>query len=359
MTHAHTGRYPNLDGLRGVAIALVFLHHLAGDLPDTTLAHNGRYGVTLFFVLSGFLITSLLLRARHDGGTTSAGGFLVRRFARIAPAYFAVLALYVVAIAVVGMFDPTNRALFADKLPLLATFTSNWHERATDGPFFVAWSLGVEVQFYLAMALLVWLRKLRWAALLAALVIAARVGAEALHPGAAAPVALRGVEESIWIGVLAAAIAARPAVARALERLRSPWLAGALTVTFVGVLATVELPHKHGLDTLALGLLAALAIAIAAHSPRIPLLSSRWLDYLGERSYGLYLGHMLAILVARQLTAAPWSTPLALALAVVGAEILYRAVERPGANLIRRWADAPRARAAVAWPTSAARSNEP
>ena len=359
MTHAHTGRYPNLDGIRGVAIALVFLHHLAGDLPNAALARNGRYGVTLFFVLGGFLITSLLLRARDDRAATGAGRFLVRRLARIAPAYFAVLALYIVAIAVVGMFDPANRALFADKLPLLATFTSNWHERATDGPFFVAWSLGVEVQFYLAMALLVWLRKLRWAALLAALVIATRVGAEAMHPSAASPAALRGIEESIWIGVLAATIVARPAAARALERLRTPWLAGGLTLAFVAVLATVELPHKHGLDTLALALLAAVAIAIAAHSPRVPLLSSRLLDYLGERSYGLYLSHMLAILAARQLTVAPWTTPLALALAVVGAEALYRAVERPGASLIRRWADAPRADAAVAWPTSAARSNEP
>jgi peptidoglycan/LPS O-acetylase OafA/YrhL len=355
MTAARGGRYPNLDGIRGLAIALVFVHHLPPDIASSTLTRNGRYGVTLFFVLSGFLIASRMFREADRRGAVDCGAFLVRRFARIGPAYFAVLALYALAIAGLGAFEPTNRALFLDKLPLLATLTSNWHAAATEGPFFVAWSLGVEVQFYLALALLAWLGGARWIpAFAAALVLLRVITSQATAPGSE-PWLVRGVEESIWIGALAAAFARRASVRTLLARIASPHIGLALLSAFVTLLAAVELPHKHGPDTLALALLAAAAVVICAHSPRIPLVSARLTNYIGDRSYGLYLCHMLAILAARAVFDSPWSIGLALVAAIVGAELLYRCVERPGALLVKRLVSP--SPAAKPWLRSSARSS--
>jgi peptidoglycan/LPS O-acetylase OafA/YrhL len=138
----------SLDGIRGIAVALVMLFHF-GALPA------GWVGVQIFFVLSGYLITQILLREKEKQQFGDfLGRFYWRRSLRIFPLYFTFLALALVAYT--GFGEPKS---FATDWPYLATYTTNFGRlRSTDiGPIFVhLWSLAVEEQFYLFWPLLVY-----------------------------------------------------------------------------------------------------------------------------------------------------------------------------------------------------------
>lgn len=110
---------------------------------------NGALGVTLFFVISGFLITTLLLREEDRTGRVMLSGFYIRRVFRIIPLY--VLALGVTTVLVVGFGLGEGGADFLERLPLLATFNG---ELAGGGTFAHSWSLGIEEKFYILWPLL-------------------------------------------------------------------------------------------------------------------------------------------------------------------------------------------------------------
>jgi peptidoglycan/LPS O-acetylase OafA/YrhL len=95
-----------LDGLRCLSIAAVIWHH-AGGTRHSGLLFRGHHGVSLFFAISGFLITTLLLRERVRNGQVSLGRFYGRRTLRIFPLYYAVIALYV---ALVYLLDRRSDA---------------------------------------------------------------------------------------------------------------------------------------------------------------------------------------------------------------------------------------------------------
>jgi peptidoglycan/LPS O-acetylase OafA/YrhL len=140
-----------LDGLRAFSIVAVIWHHTADvAVPESwTLLHAGNRGVTLFFAISAFLISTLLLRAKEKGAI-DVPRFWARRALRILPLYYAVLALYVVVVMFLER-DAAARAVFFSNLPAFATFTANWFVDL-DGPrviFYFAWSLAAEEQFYL------------------------------------------------------------------------------------------------------------------------------------------------------------------------------------------------------------------
>lgn len=130
-------------------LLVIWAHTASGDGPRLGNFGVGPYGVWLFFVLSGFLITGILLRLRDSGAplTTALKTFYARRFLRIFPAYYALLALLVV----VG-YPTVNDGLLAHAL-----FLSNWHFISQGPPYYLGhlWSLAVEEQFYLAWPLLV------------------------------------------------------------------------------------------------------------------------------------------------------------------------------------------------------------
>ena len=140
-----------LDGIRAVAVAGVVLYHAGARwLP------GGFLGVDLFFVLSGFLITSLLLAEREATGRIDLPAFWARRARRLLPAAFLVIALSVLAVAIASPSDlPSTRA------DAIASFlyVNNWHQILADQSYFQAfarpsllrhlWSLAVEEQFYL------------------------------------------------------------------------------------------------------------------------------------------------------------------------------------------------------------------
>jgi peptidoglycan/LPS O-acetylase OafA/YrhL len=139
------GRIPGLDGLRAVSILLVLAAHALGTkhLPYWPRSHMlGDAGVRTFFVISGFLITTLLLRERAKTGGISLAGFYVRRVFRIFPAFYTYLGVIAILVAIGWIAVPTRDLIFA------ATYTMNFH---ADRAWWVGhlWSLAVEEQFYL------------------------------------------------------------------------------------------------------------------------------------------------------------------------------------------------------------------
>jgi peptidoglycan/LPS O-acetylase OafA/YrhL len=131
---------PGLDGIRAIAAAMVVINH-----HDFTFI-SGSLGVTIFFVLSGFLITWLLLAEDNRFGTVSLRNFYIRRSLRIFPAF------YVYCAVVIGLGILTHKALEWPQVAASLLYVNNYYQ-ATHGdlgtPFSHSWSLGIEEQFYL------------------------------------------------------------------------------------------------------------------------------------------------------------------------------------------------------------------
>ncbi len=153
MGAAATGsrRIPSLDGLRAISVLFVIISHVLGtknfpitrDQLDDHLGELGNFGVRIFFVISGFLITGLLLDEKKDTGRVSLRAFYLRRFFRIFPAAYAF-------IAVLFVLDRVNLIhLFHGDLLASLTYTVNFHQPQS-GWIIHLWSLSVEEQFYLS-----------------------------------------------------------------------------------------------------------------------------------------------------------------------------------------------------------------
>ena len=140
-----------LDALRCFSILAVIWHHSGGDsYSANNILFAGHHGVTLFFVISGFLITSLLIREKRRSGAISLSSFYMRRALRIFPLYYAVLLVYCALVFILERHSEAGRA-FIENLIYFATYTSNYFvvlggDRVI---FYFAWSLAVEEQFYL------------------------------------------------------------------------------------------------------------------------------------------------------------------------------------------------------------------
>ncbi len=179
--HSGTVRVPALDGLRGIAVLAVVLYHLAPDRMP-----GGFLGVSMFFVLSGFLITSLLLSESASTGHIGLRDFWRRRFRRLLPAALLGLALAVLVAAMVG--DPHQLRTLPGDVASAAAYVANWHFIAQGVAYGVHyqqpsvvqhfWSLAIEEQFYIVVALLAFAlarssaRRRTWALVFGALAVA-------------------------------------------------------------------------------------------------------------------------------------------------------------------------------------------
>jgi len=345
-----TTRFAGLDGLRAIAILLVIWHHTIEVFAPALLQFSGAgyAGVRLFFVISGFLITTLLLREHSQRGAISLRNFYVRRVLRIMPLYYTTIVLYVVVIAAANL-DPQYEANFFEGLPYYATFTSNFHFEL-HCHFRQAWSLAAEEQFYLTWPILLSVagsRRAGWVllALLGVVHLFLLDDVRAALPGRATQLLSR-VQMSILFGVgLAYTLHSRRG-----HRLVSSLLAGrAWPMVSLAALALLNglgsriptAPHHYMLEVA--GLLVVLCCLLQPTSIAVRVLESSPMSEVGLYSYGIYMLHILCILAVRALSEAVGVDSLALqtlavvALSVAVGRVSYYRFERPFLELKRRF----------------------
>jgi peptidoglycan/LPS O-acetylase OafA/YrhL len=271
---------PELDGVRAVAILAVLASHL-GLLP------GGWLGVDLFFVLSGFLITSLLIHEQRSAGGIDLRAFYVRRALRILPP------LVLAVILAIAVWPASTSHQIANAVPAALLFYANF--LGSDmGPLAHTWSLSIEEHFYLLWPVLFVAVKRRTTVVLVCVIGGVLLLRAALCAKGADPVFLYRFTftriDSLAIGCLAAFLYRADAKV-------SEWMSAAF---FCGMLAAFALTQAHS-TWLLMGGYTALSFVFAGFilssiaapkSSSIPfLLSSNVMRYIGKRSYGIYLYH--------------------------------------------------------------------
>lgn len=334
--------FASLNGVRCLSILAVLWHH--SPHTEFTPATRGFLGVDLFFVLSGFLITTLLLRERQATGTISLRAFYMRRILRIFPLYYATL-LGLVALVMVWRPSVEFTSGFLRALPWYATYTSNWGPK--EGFFAHSWSLAVEEQFYLLWPpILVWLGTRRAAAALVAFLATNLM----LDFGVFGPRALEFGRNlapftAIGLGVLLGIGLHRPPSFAVLDRIvgRSwsvvlPLLALAALVFVPGDIAGWPRLCIH----LSMTFLVA-AVVVPQDHALSALFRNRVAVHIGTISYGMYLLHGLCligtsfILGRREPDVVLPFFLIGTALTVIVATASYRWFERPFLRLKTRF----------------------
>ena len=366
------GYIPGLDGIRAIAVLGVLLYH-----GDVSFVQGGFLGVDVFFVLSGFLITTLIAEEFTRTGRINFGKFYLGRARRLLPALL--LMLLVVGVIAAVFYRDSAYAFRQDALASLF-YVTNWWYIFSDASYFEAigrpaflqhlWSLAVEEQFYLiwpAITLLL----LRWrgrkgvfyVALIGSLVSTAwMITLSFTHgfPLEADPSrAYFGSDTHIMGLLLGAALAMvwRPG------RLSTRLSVGAKAIViFVGVAALAGVLwfylevgeysaflYRGGFFVLSAVVCVLIAAASHPGAPFGAILGAQPMRYIGQRSYGLYLWHWPIFVITRPVLDVPlegvWNFGLRMGLTFLVAELSYRYVEIPirrGAigNFIKRWKSA-------------------
>jgi peptidoglycan/LPS O-acetylase OafA/YrhL len=341
--------FGGLDALRAFSVIAVIWTHTT--LPHSaTLLNQGHRGVDLFFAISGFLVTTLLLKEYRRTGTVSLRDFYMRRTLRIFPLYFAVLAAYCLLVFVTLKGTPKAREFWAN-LPAFLTYTSNWFVSLENGgrngvTFYFAWSLATEEQFYLLWPALLVLA-LKWrpsvgapVAVATALLLVQFLG-EAFAPGNFAGTVMRSLAPAILFGVIFAVLMNDARCFRAVYAvLGHRWVAPLAALAMLACLA-FGAPWRVG--SFAMAVLVA-SVCIREDTWLHPLLRLRPLVYIGTISYGVYLMHMLCANVARKAIGEQFGTVVFLATVplVIGvAAVSYRFFERPILRFKSRFSHVP------------------
>ncbi len=330
-----TRYFTSLDGLRALAILPVIWHH-SSLTPLAGVWGKGPAGVQLFFVLSGFLITTLLLRERQTRGAVSLSRFYARRCLRIFPLYYLVLAGISLQ-AWLSLPNPSNQHFFEHWI-YFATFTSNWWvDWGAPHPilFAFAWTLAVEEQFYALWApVMRWTRGLLapFGIMLLLLLLSQAVTWSALEqslPGGFGATFCAGLSSSICLGSLLAVALHHERTFRWSYKALGRRSSGAVVLLLVGVCLAFDVHHL--IFHLSLCAWVGVSVARPDHLQR-RLLNHRYLQFIGRCSYGLYLTHFIAIGGVR-LFIAPSHNILvfvtALPLALLIAQLSLHLVERP------------------------------
>ena len=344
------GYEPGLDGLRALSVVAVICYH-----AGFSWMRGGWIGVEVFFVVSGFLITSLLLDEREVSGRPDLGQFWLRRARRLLPALAVVLATVAVVTLAVG--SAAERGDVRRDLPWALGYLGNWGQIVGDVPYYAGdppllrhlWSLAIEEQFYLlwplAFVALVGSRlsTVAIARLLAGVAMALMVWTFWLHAGGTDVNFMYLSTPTRATGLLFGAAAAF--VWRPWRSLSSTWWRAAHhhVLDRIGGVALGALGCIAGVATLTAGyvyqwllplvtLLSLTAVLVVVHPAAAgmrTILGWAPLVAVGRRSYGLYLWHWPVFVIAGATDGDVHRVAVALAVTVVASELTYRYVELP------------------------------
>ncbi len=332
-------RIPGLDGLRALSIALVLIAHASGtfhSLPNwlaitVLFIGNGSLGVTIFFIISGFLITTLLLTELETSGEISVIDFYIRRAFRIWPAFYAMVG----CVAILGAMHaiPLTRG----EVISASLFVWNYYPHGATWFLGHTWSLAVEEQFYLVWPVLLLVLKPRRAVWLAVVIVIAepliRILTYGLVPSMRPHIPIMGHTraDALMIGTLAGLL---NKVARFKEVLRPlfAWRIPLVGAIFVFMVDPLLQKLWRGAYLLTVGytvqnLFIALVLLWIIHHPISAVgrvLNAKWITHFGVLSYSLYLWQQLFLFHGSSI---PF--PLTVLCVIAAAEVSYWTIERP------------------------------
>lgn len=338
------GYRPDIDGLRALAIAAVVLFHYR--VPGFS---GGFVGVDVFFVISGYLITGLILKEAAES-RFSLRSFYERRIRRIFPALFAMLAVATVAAAL--LFFPVSFARFGKSLLATAAFASNfefWREAgyfdvgADQKPLLHLWSIAVEEQFYLifpALLLLIGMRsKLKLATAVAIIFVASLAFSMwCTHHASATGYYL--LPSRMWELMLGALLAIGIVPVPARWKLPEWTATAGLALIAYSVLCYSHTTPFPGAAALIPCLGTALIVAAGPGASLNRVMSMKPVVFVGLISYSLYLWHWPVYVFARAAlfrAPTPLETAGLIALSFALAVLSWRFVEQPFRNRAFRW----------------------
>jgi peptidoglycan/LPS O-acetylase OafA/YrhL len=357
-------RLPGLDGLRGIAVLAVIIYH-----AQASLLVGGFLGVDVFFVLSGFLITSLLIDELSRTNNVDRARFYLRRIRRLMPALFLVLFF---SVLVSGLFVLDAAYHVRRDLPWAISFVVNWSYLFFEQSYFVnisrppllqhLWSLSVEEQFYVIWPLmLIGLYKIKIGNLsprlkifVASTVLAIASTAWMTYLSVTNGFPIPNDPSRVYFGtdthamglLIGCAAAAFWRYDKLNERLTADRAAAmnglglfsiaGLAYFFIFVSELNEFLYRGGF--LVLSILTATLVIVAAH-PGLKfglLLGNAPLKWIGDRSYGIYLWHWPIFVLMRSGVDIQWPEPIAfvakIAIVFVIADLSFRFVEMPIRN---------------------------
>lgn len=346
-----TTEIPSLNGIRAVAVLIVFIGHGA-TIPGIW---PGHFGVTVFFFLSGYLITTLLVREHRKNGRIALGKFYARRAFRILPPAYLAIALSVL-VGVAGLLPSTTTiwGVLAEVFNVTNYYMVIFGREGLPPESTMLWSLAVEEHFYLvlpAVLILFWRRGLTQRTTGVVFLVACalapvwRIALYLLHDGDF--LRLYVASDTRFDGLLAGAALAL--LANPAERATMPWgirdmtlrrwlMPAAIVVAAVGALA----PTPIKLTVADTAIYIALAV-IFWYVIRFPtsllgrILNNRLIAHVGVLSFSIYLLHRLVIaLVAEVIGVDPLIDIVSLILTLGLAQLVYLGIELPAARMRKR-----------------------
>ena len=345
-----------IDGLRALAVTAVILYHLG-----ITWIPGGFLGVDLFFVISGYVITRLLLDSILSKGGLDLREFYWARIRRLAPPLIFMLAGTTFIIAA---WKPDAIHRFLSDLPYVFTGSENWHLVAVHQDYFQAvgrppllqhtWSLGVEIQFYILWPLILLLilrylgkKRVVQSSLVIAFISGLALFIYSLHVDASATNQISHIyfgtdthSLGLFLGAALAVSWVPTNLDRNISQRAQDFVDGVGVIGFLGLLCTfffIDESHPT-LYRIAFPLAAIFGCAVLTSlvhpaSRFSPILSTKPIVWIGQRSYGIYLWHWVIFQVTRpnvDLAGANWAINCARILVVVAlADISLRWIEIP------------------------------